>query len=139
MQAAAIAAKENLRIHTIGVGSDVGEFIIGAPINPSSDLDEGALKAISALTGGKYFRARDQQSLAGIYAEIDKLEPVAGDPQYVRPALTLFYWPLGAALVASFLFAAALLLRLPARRPVHAAAEDAPQAQPTAVPVPGAR
>ncbi|NMN58781.1 Ca-activated chloride channel family protein [Xanthobacter sp. SG618] len=140
LQAAAIAAKEHLRIHTIGVGSDAGEFVPGAPMNPSSDLDEGALKAISGLTGGKYFRARDQQGLAGIYAEIDKLEPVAGDPQYVRPALTLFFWPLGAALVASFLFAAALLLRMPTRRAAEAPApQDAPATDAPSLPVAEAR
>lgn len=134
LQAAAIAAKEHLRIHTIGVGSDRGEFVPYGAINPSSDLDEGALKAIAALTGGKYFRARDQIALAGIYAEIDKLEPVAGEPQYVRPALSLFYWPLGAALIASFLLAAALLLKLPARGPAPAVERQA-----TDSPVPEAR
>lgn len=138
LQAAAIAAKENLRIHTIGVGSDTGEFVPFGALNPSSDLDEGTLRAISGLTGGKYFRARDQQGLAGIYAEIDKLEPVAGDPQYVRPALTLFFWPLGAALIASFLFAAALMLRLPARGAVPAP-QAAPDADAQALPVAEAR
>ncbi len=138
LQAAAIAAKENLRIHTIGVGSDTGEFVPFGALNPSSDLDEGTLRAISGLTGGKYFRARDQQGLAGIYAEIDKLEPVAGDPQYVRPALTLFFWPLGAALIASFLFAAALMLRLPARGAVPAP-QAAPDADAPALPVAEAR
>lgn len=107
----------------------------GGAINPSSDLDEATLRAIADLTGGKYFRARDQQRLAGIYAEIDKLEPVAGDPHYVRPALSLFYWPLGAALVASFLLATALLLRLPTRQPAAAAAESA---NPVIQPVTGA-
>lgn len=138
LQAAAIAAKENLRIHTIGVGSDTGEFVPFGALNPSSDLDEGTLRAISGLTGGKYFRARDQQGLAGIYAEIDKLEPVAGDPQYVRPALTLFFWPLGAALIASFLFAAALMLRLPTRGAVPAP-QAAPDADAQALPVAEAR
>lgn len=117
IQAAAIAAKENLRIHTIGVGSDGQDFMPGAPVNPAADLDEAALNAIAGITGGRYFRARDQDGLAAIYADIDRLEPAAGDPQYVRPTLALFFWPLGAALAASFLFALVLLApALPAAR-----------------------
>ena len=116
LQAAAIAAKEHLRIHIIGVGSDAGEFTPSGPMAPSPDIDDGTLEAISSRTGGVYFRARDQGALSAAFAEINKLEPLAGAPQYIRPTRTLFYWPLGIALVASFLFAAALLMKLPARR-----------------------
>ncbi|MDI4658862.1 vWA domain-containing protein [Xanthobacter autotrophicus] len=115
-EAAAIAAKENVRIHTIGVGADGLDFVPGAPMNPSGDLDEDALKTIAGLTGGQYFRARNDKGLAAIYADIDRLEPVAGDPQYVRPTIALFYWPLGAALASSFLLSALLLMHLPVRR-----------------------
>jgi len=38
------------------------------------DIDEGMLKSIARKTGGKYFRATDNQSLQSIYAEIDKME-----------------------------------------------------------------
>ncbi|MEP9355353.1 VWA domain-containing protein [Xanthobacter sp. KR7-65] len=126
LEAAAIAAKENLRIHTIGVGADGLDFTPGGAINPSADLDEASLKAIAALTGGKYFRARDEKGLTAIYADIDQLEPVAGDPQYVRPTYALFFWPLGAALAASFLFAAALLLPRAAGRKAPAPVAEAP-------------
>jgi Ca-activated chloride channel homolog len=125
LQAAAIAAKEHLRIHIIGVGSDAGEFSPYLPMNPSPEIDDGTLEAISSRTGGTYFRARDQVSLSAAFAEVDKLEPRAGEPQYAQPTRTLFYWPLGMALVASFLFAAALLLRLPARRPVASPLQEA--------------
>ncbi|ABS66103.1 vWA domain-containing protein [Xanthobacter versatilis] len=118
MEAAAIAAKENVRIHTIGVGADSNFTDIqpGMLMNPSGDLDEEALKKIAGLTGGQYFRARNDKGLAAIYADIDRLEPVAGDPQYVRPTIALFYWPLGAALLLSFVLSALLLLHLPLRR-----------------------
>ena len=109
MEAAAIAAKEKVRIHTIGVGGDAAEFLPGAPINPAADLDENALTQIASITGGQYFRARDDRGLAAIYADIDRLEPVAGEPQYLRPTSALFFWPLGAALLTSFVFAAVLL------------------------------
>jgi Ca-activated chloride channel family protein len=38
------------------------------------NIDEGLLKEIASETGGKYFRAKDDQALAGIYGEIDQLE-----------------------------------------------------------------
>jgi Ca-activated chloride channel family protein len=68
-------------------------------VNPSQDLDEGALRAIAKATGGRYFRARDTQELNKIYAVIDKLQPVDQDKQTFRPQLSLFYWPLALALV----------------------------------------
>lgn len=130
MEAAAIAAKEKVRIHTIGVGGDTLDFLPGAPINPAADLDENALKQIADITGGKYFRARDARGLAAIYADIDRLEPVAGEPQYLRPTSALFFWPLGAALLTSFVFAAALLIpagaiRRPRRPPTPRGGEGA--------------
>ena len=37
-------------------------------------LDEGTLKLIANVTGGRYFRATDLQSLRHVYTEIDQLE-----------------------------------------------------------------
>lgn len=38
------------------------------------NIDEGLLKEIASETGGRYFRAKDNQTLAGIYSDIDQLE-----------------------------------------------------------------
>jgi Ca-activated chloride channel family protein len=38
------------------------------------DIDEKTLKEIAAVTGGRYYRATDTESLQEIYAEIDQLE-----------------------------------------------------------------
>ena len=38
------------------------------------DIDEPTLQEIAELTGGQYFRATDNESLASIYEEIDALE-----------------------------------------------------------------
>lgn len=99
--AADAARQEHVKIYTIGVGAD--RMMMGARmVNPAEDLDEDALKTIAATTGGRYFRARDPQDLASIYADIDRMEPSAGDPLYLRPTLSLLHWPLGLALVLSF-------------------------------------
>ncbi len=103
-EAAELAAKEGLRIYTIGVGADamlVRNLFGLRRINPAADLDEDTLRAIAETTGGKYFRARDTQELEEIYRLLDKLEPAASDPRQFRPQTTLFHWPLLCALLLS--------------------------------------
>jgi len=110
-QGAEIAAREDIRIHTVGIGSErmeVGGLLFSRTVNPSADLDERALRHIADTTGGSYFRARDTHELQQIYARIDELEPVDSDARYYRPFTELYPWPLGAALVLLTL----LLLRM---------------------------
>ena len=38
------------------------------------EIDEKVMSDISNLTGGKYFRATDKESLQSVYQEIDKME-----------------------------------------------------------------
>lgn len=99
--AAQLAAEAGLKVHTIGMGAD--EQVVRTPfgqrrVNPSLDLDEETLTQIATATGGRYFRAKNTGELAGIYAEIDRMEPVLGDPDYFRPRREYYLWPLGAAL-----------------------------------------
>ena len=102
MQATEFAAREGLKIYTVGVGADemmVRDFFGSRLVNPSADLDEDTLKAIAERTGGAYFRARDAQALANIYEQLDELEPVESDQEAIRPVDELFFWPLGIAFV----------------------------------------
>jgi Ca-activated chloride channel family protein len=108
LKAAELAASEGLKIYTIGIGADsmqVGASFLFGPqtINPSRDLDEKTLKTIADSTGGKYFRARDTQGLEDIYSRLDELEPRESDSEFFRPTQSLFYWPLGLALLLSLL------------------------------------
>ncbi len=115
IQAAEVARQNQVKIYTIGVGADA--FAVGQrTVNPSFDLDEEALAKIADMTGGRYFRARDAQGLAAIYDDIARMEPVAGEPLYLSPTVSLFQWPLGAALVLSLVLGAALLRPALARR-----------------------
>jgi len=107
-QAAELAAQTGLRIHTIGIGADrmrVQGLLGARMINPSADLDEATLKAIAEATGGLYFRARSRTDLEDIYAQLDELEPVAGDSRILRPITALYPWPLAAALLLSLVLA----------------------------------
>jgi len=103
-----------VRIYTIGVGAErmaVNTAFGARVINPSEGLDEATLSQIADTTGGQYFRATNVAGLAGIYAAIDRIEPVANDPQFLRPTVALFFWPLGAALALAALLALTLLPR----------------------------
>lgn len=108
LQAAKLAAQEGVKIYAIGVGADevrVRGLLGTRTINPSADLDEKTLKGIAEITGGAYFRAKDTDALEAIYAQLDRLEPTITETETFRPVDALFFWPLGAALVLSFLIA----------------------------------
>lgn len=97
LKAAELAAQNNIRIYTIGLGADamqVASLFGSRTVNPSADMDEKALIRIAELTGGAYFRARNTQELNQIYALLDELEPAEQDPQIFRPQKNLYYWPL---------------------------------------------
>lgn len=104
VDAAGVAAENDIRIHTIGLGAEAVTVkgIFGTQvIDPSKSLDEESLKEIAALTGGQYFRARNTKEMVEIYELINQLEPseIAGVQQ--RPLSELFMWPLGLALLLS--------------------------------------
>ncbi|HUL12732.1 MAG TPA: VWA domain-containing protein [Methylococcaceae bacterium] len=109
LQAAELAAREGLKIYTIGVGAEemlVRDFFGTRRVNPSEDLDEDTMKAIADKTGGRYFRARDTVELDEVYTLLDRLEPVEKDKRYYRPHTELYIWPLGAALLLAFALSA---------------------------------
>jgi Ca-activated chloride channel family protein len=79
--AMSMAADLGVKVYTIGVGTDQGV----APMPVSTpwgeqirqvqvEIDEKLLAEIAEATGGKAFRATDEEELKQIYAEIDKLE-----------------------------------------------------------------
>ena len=102
LKAAELAAENQLKIYTIGIGADemiVRSFFGSRKVNPSSDLDEKTLTAIAEKTGGRYFRARNTEELNKIYQLLDELEPVEKDKQFFRPMTELYHWPLAFALL----------------------------------------
>ena len=111
-KAAQIARDTGVRIHAIAFGGEGGGAlsVFGLQLPTGGDeVDEAGLQRIAKLTGGRFFRARDTEALAGIYAEIDALEPVQRQGQAVRPRIERYPWPLGLALALGVL--ALLLLR----------------------------
>ena len=80
MTAADLAAKFNIKVYTIGVGKNgyadmPVQTVFGMQMQKTEvKIDEQTLKLISEKTGGKYFRATDNEKLKKIYDEIEKLE-----------------------------------------------------------------
>ncbi len=114
LKAAQLAAREHIRIYTIGVGAGsrvVQDPFFGVRRLASSDLDEDTLKAIADITDGRYFRARDIRSLQKIYALLDQIEPVSDeDAATFRPVDELFSLPLALSLALASLLGVLLLL-----------------------------
>jgi Ca-activated chloride channel family protein len=79
--AAQMAQALGVKVYTIGAGSrGTARVPVDDPFQGRVyatmrvDIDEESLRQIAELTGGRYFRATDTESLAAIYEEIDRLE-----------------------------------------------------------------
>lgn len=110
MDAAQLAKLNNIRVYTIGVGS------IGKARSPvrkvgntyqydwvEVEIDEDILRNIAKSSGGRYFRATNEEKLAGIYREIDQLEKTRFNVLRYNQK-TEEYWPFGlAAVLALFI------------------------------------
>ena len=96
VRAAEIARDNGVTIYTVAMGDPqaAGE----------QALDEEALEAVAAKTGGAYFRANDRTELESIYAALDQLAPKQVETQSYRPEHELYFWPAGFALLLSLLF-----------------------------------
>lgn len=100
MQAAELAKKDNIRVYTIGAGrpGDVPMPAFDQAGNKigyqmvRSDLDEGTLKEISSLTGGKFFRAADSNTVDAAFHEIDAQEKVKFEATLFVKAQEYFIW-----------------------------------------------
>ncbi|MBP2150936.1 VWA domain-containing protein [Xanthobacter flavus] len=103
--AARLAARHGIRVHTIALGP---EDLESQP-DASDAVDVAGLRATAAAGGGESFRVRTLDDLVDVAATLDRLEP---NPMRRPPVLywrSLWMWPAAAALVL-----AALLAVLPA-------------------------
>jgi Ca-activated chloride channel family protein len=81
LKAAELARQQDIKVYCIGAGTrgvapvpTVDFFGRATFVARPVQIDEESLRKIAETTGGKYFRAVDQQALAEIYQEIDRLE-----------------------------------------------------------------
>lgn len=111
-RAAQIAADNGITVHTIAMGdpATVGEEALDLPV----------LRNIAETTGGQFFLALDTDELEGVYAELDRLEPVLVETLSYQPSRTLFQYPLGVSAILIMLLAWLMLSRNPAKPHHHA-------------------
>lgn len=71
IEAAQAAGALGIKVYTIGVGAQGGRLGFFG----DDGIDEATLEQVAELTGARYFRATDTETLRQIYATIDELEP----------------------------------------------------------------
>ena len=103
--AAQMAQALGVRIYAVGAGTrgsapvPVDDPLFGRrTVAMQVDIDDEALAEMASLTGGRYFRATDRQSLERVYEEIDALETTAIEMTSFTRYGELFHLPLGAGL-----------------------------------------
>ncbi|PWK75973.1 Ca-activated chloride channel family protein [Mucilaginibacter oryzae] len=88
--AAEIAKQFNVRVYTVGIGTNgYAPYPVQTPMGVQYqrmkvDIDEGTLSKIATITGGRYFRATNNNALKDIYEQIDRLEKAKIDVTQYR-------------------------------------------------------
>lgn len=123
LMAAEIARDMGIKVYTIGVGTRgrapypaVDIFGNHTTVMADVEIDEELLEEIASMTGGKYYRAVDDEALREIYAEINTLEKskVQVTDYQTYEELFLVWVILGIALLgAEFFVDKVVLNRLP--------------------------
>ncbi len=107
LAAAQIASRFDMTIYTVGIGNDaetLKKLTNQSSVPPEILLNEKLLRQIAALTGGRYFRAQDAETLEKIYAELDRLEPIDLKAGEYRPEVSLFHYPVALATLLLLLY-----------------------------------
>jgi Ca-activated chloride channel homolog len=112
LTAAEAAHALGVKVYTIAAGSDgpapipvTDQFGNRRIITIPAEVDEKNLKAIADITGGRFYRASDADSLRRIYSEIDQLERTTQKMTRYENYKDLFAW----AMLPAFLFLGAEL------------------------------
>lgn len=117
------AIDSGIKVYTIGAGTQ-GIAPIRVPVGDGRtelmqtkvSIDETTLRKIADKTGGQYFRATDNASLARIYAQIDKLERTTFEEERFTEYNQYYVWFVAIAMglvVLALLLRGSVLRRLP--------------------------
>lgn len=123
LTAAEIAKEYGIKVYTIGIGANgtadfpqIDYFGRISYVQSPVVIDEETLKQISKITDGKYFRATDQQMLANIFDEINRLETTEFDVSHfshTEDNYELLVWIALALILASVLLRQTYLRTIP--------------------------
>jgi Ca-activated chloride channel family protein len=123
LTAAEIAKSLGMKIYTIGVGKQgIAPMPVDDPVygkryvEVEVQIDEALLQRIAAMTGGRYFRAVDRDSLQQVFKTIDSLEKskisVKSYTHY-NELFSYFVWPGMGLLLGEFLLGQTRFRQLP--------------------------
>lgn len=122
LTAAEIAKSFGVRVYTVGVGTNgTAPYPVPTPmgtqyLNQPVEIDEATLTQIASTSGGNYFRAKNEEELRQIYAEIDKLEKTKLNVKEFssrEEEYQLFAWIALACVLLEVLLKNTLLKRIP--------------------------
>lgn len=122
LTAAQLAKDNNVKVYTVGIGSDKDFYEVEDPfwgkrqIQAEENLDETLLKEIAKKTDGEYFYAQTSKDLYKAFSSIDKLEKTTVEhtksinynEQFMK-----FLFPAFWILILGFLLKITILKRLP--------------------------
>ncbi len=109
LAAAQLAARYQIKIYTLGIGSRTAESLLETMEPASLELDERSLKSIAKTTAGEYFHLTNSNDLERMHNSLSQLEPSSGYQAPQRTSQELYSWPLAAALLLSMLLMLARL------------------------------
>ena len=122
MTAAEIARSLNIRVYTIGVGTNkTARYPVNVGgtvqyVNMPAEIDTETLRNIAATTNGNFYRATNTAELKNIYKDIDKLERTKFDVQRFSrryEGFLPFVIVAAAALLLEILLRSTVLRRIP--------------------------
>ena len=96
-----IAQREQLEAHSVGIASRLELPEDGFQVS----VDEGQLRKVAEIGGGKFFVAMDTNSLNNIFTEIDKLEKTEVKLKRKTDWKDLFQWFIASGAVLAALHA----------------------------------
>lgn len=124
LTAAEIAQQKGIRVYTIGIGTH-GTALTPYGVGYDGELlykpmpvtiDEPTLKKIAEMTGGKYFRATDNNVLTEVFNEIEKLEKTKIDTKSFTQTQDNYMpwaWALLIVVMITFILEYTVLRRIP--------------------------
>lgn len=100
-EAADLAKEKGVRVYTVLAGRFAfQEDVFGRVYPTERELDSTELEQIAETTGGRFFRAKDRETLEKVYAEIEGLERTERREERFTETFDLYFRFLLAALVA---------------------------------------
>ena len=103
-EAAKAVALQNIKIHTVAIGSIEGRLPRHIQRYPEQEFDTETLKQIASITKGQYYRALNTNDLNNALNSIDKLEKTTRSQRIVSHKKEHHIWFTVAALISAILY-----------------------------------